>query len=58
MKVREYLKKHIWNDINFWRIQFIANIVIIIILILTILYLLGEYEYVVDELLKCMSLGD
>jgi len=58
MKVREYLKKHIWNDINFWRIQFFVDLMIIIVLILTILYLLGEYEHVVNELLKCMSLGD
>ena len=58
MSLREGFKKHIWNNVGFWRFQFFMNLAMIVILILIILYLLGEYEHVVNELEKCMALGD
>ena len=59
MTFKEKLKEQVWNNVGFWRFQFFVDLVIIIILILTIFYLLGEYEYVVNELLRCINfIGD
>jgi len=57
MKLKEALKKYVWNDVRFWRLQFFVNLAIIIILIFVILYLLDEYEHVVNELIECMKFG-
>jgi hypothetical protein len=58
MKIKEKFIKYVWNNIGFWRLQFFIDLAIFIILIFVILYLLGEYKHVVNELLKCMALGD
>ena len=57
MNIKKSIKK-IWNDINFWRLQFFVDLMIMAVLILIILYILGEYGHIQNELLKCMSLGD
>jgi len=55
MSLKERLKKEVWNNIKFWRFQYLIAVIFIIVLIFIIFYLLGEYEKVYDALM--MYLG-